>query len=141
MSVIECHGLGRSFGKVAAVDSVSFAMEEGAFLAFLGPNGAGKSTLLNMLTTLIVPTRGEARVAGADIRREPERVRAAIGVVFQDPALDDRLTAREVLRFHAALYRLPRREVEGAVDRAIDWAQLSSAADRPVLEGRPELTN
>ena len=132
MSVIECHGLGRSFGKVTAIDAVSFTMEEGEFLALLGPNGAGKSTLLAMLATMIAPTRGEATVAGADIRREPERVRTALGVVFQDPALDDRLTAEENLRFHAALHRLPRASVAGAVVQALAWAQLAAAGDRPV---------
>lgn len=129
MKAIECRDLGRTFGAVKAVEAVSFSMDEGEFLALLGPNGAGKSTLLHMLTTLIAPSRGEARVVGADIRREPERVRAGIGMVFQEPALDERLTARENLRIHAALYRLPR---GAAVERALDWAQLLAAADRPL---------
>lgn len=132
MTVIACEGLGRSFGETEAVASVSFTMEDGEFLALLGPNGAGKSTLLAMLATLIAPSRGEARVAGADVRRAPERVRAGIGMVFQDPALDDRLTARENLRFHAALYRLPRHAVAAAVEHALDWAKLADAANRPV---------
>ena len=71
MTVIECRELGRSYGQQEAVEAVSFAMEDGEFLALLGPNGAGKSTLLHMLITLIAPSRGEARVVGADIRREP----------------------------------------------------------------------
>ena len=132
MSAVECEGLGRSYGKLSAVDAVSFAMADSEFLALLGPNGAGKSTLLHMLITLIAPSRGEARVLGADIRREPERVRAGIGVVFQDPALDDRMTARENLRIHAVLYRLPGTRLTGAVDRALSWAKLEPAADRPV---------
>lgn len=132
MTVVECMALGRSYGELDAVEAVSFAMEDGEFLALLGPNGAGKSTLLHMLITLIPPSRGAARVVGADIRREPERVRAGIGVVFQDPALDDRLTARENLRIHAVLYRLPARRVTEAVDRALSWAKLVPAADRPV---------
>jgi ABC-2 type transport system ATP-binding protein len=132
MNVIECQELGRSFGEVMAVEAVSFTMEEGEFLALLGPNGAGKSTLAHMLTTLIAPSRGEALVVGADIRREPERVRTAIGMVFQDPALDERLTARENLRIHAALYRLPRAAVGEAVAHALSWAELEAAADRPL---------
>jgi len=132
MSVVECINLGRSFGDVTAVEQVSFAMEAGEFLAFLGPNGAGKSTLLNMLTTLVAPSRGEARVVGADIKREADRVRAGIGVVFQEPALDERLSARENLRIHAALYRLPWREVGAAIDRALTWAELAAVAERPV---------
>src|SRR5689334_20377454 len=107
-------------------------MEDGEFLALLGPNGAGKSTLLHMLITLIAPSRGEARVVGADIRREPERVRAGIGVVFQDPALDEQMTARENLTIHAVLYRLPAPRVAEAVERALSWAKLETAADRPV---------
>ena len=132
MNVIECRELGRTYGQQEAVEAVSFAMEDGEFLALLGPNGAGKSTLLHMLITLIAPSRGEARVVGADIRREPERVRAGIGVVFQDPALDEQMTARENLRIHAVLYRLPRRQVAEAVGRALVWAKLEVAADRPV---------
>lgn len=132
MTAVECEGLGRSYGKLDAVEQISFSMDEGEFLALLGPNGAGKSTLLHMLITLIAPSRGEARVIGADVRREPERVRAGIGVVFQDPALDDRMTARENLRVHAVLYRLPARRVVPAVERALGWAKLEAAADRPV---------
>jgi ABC-2 type transport system ATP-binding protein len=132
MTVIECHDLGRSFGEVMALEAVGFTMQQGEFLALLGPNGAGKSTLIGILTTLLAPHRGEARVVGADIRREPERVRAGIGVVFQDPAIDERLTAPENLRIHAALHRLPRRAVATAIERALDWARLGSAAHRPL---------
>jgi ABC-2 type transport system ATP-binding protein len=132
MTAVECMGLERSYGQLDAVKAVSFSMDDGEFLALLGPNGAGKSTLLHMLITLIAPSRGEARVVGADIRREPERVRAGIGVVFQDPALDERMTARENLRIHAALYRLPARRMAEAVERALTWAKLEPAADRPV---------
>lgn len=132
MTIVECVELGRSYGKLNAVEAVSFSMQEGGFLALLGPNGAGKSTLLHMLITLIAPSRGEARVIGADIRREPERVRAGIGVVFQDPALDERMTARENLRVHAVLYRLPTHRTAEAVERALAWAKLAPAADRLV---------
>ena len=114
------------------MESVSFKMAEGDFLGILGPNGAGKSTTLNMLTTVLAPSAGEARVAGEDIRRAPERVRAQIGVVFQEPALDERLTARENLRMHAVLYRVPKREVAERVKKALDWAELRSAGDRLV---------
>jgi ABC-2 type transport system ATP-binding protein len=132
VTVVECLELGRTFGQLDAVEAVSFSMEDGEFLALLGPNGAGKSTLLHMLITLIAPSQGEARVVGADIRREPERVRAGIGVVFQDPALDEQMTARENLTIHAVLYRLPKSRVAEAVERALAWAKLEAAADRPV---------
>ena len=130
--VLETRGLGRSFGGSVAVEGVDLAMAEGEFLGLLGPNGAGKSTLLAMLATLLAPSRGEARVAGADIRREPHLVRARLGMVFQDPALDERLTARENLRIHAALYAMPRRAASEAVERALAWAGLEAAATRPV---------
>jgi ABC-2 type transport system ATP-binding protein len=119
VTAVECVEPGRSYEKLDAVEAVSFSMDDGEFLALLGPNGAGKSTLLHMLITLIAPSRGKARVVGADIRREPERVRAGIGVVFQDPALDEQMTARENLTIHAVLYRLPARRVADAVERAL----------------------
>jgi ABC-2 type transport system ATP-binding protein len=130
--MIDCRGLGRSFGSVVAVEDVSFAMAEGEFLAILGPNGAGKSTLLNMLTTLVAPSRGEAQVAGASIATDARRVRAAIGVVFQEPALDERLSAHENLWIHAVLYGIPARVVAAKVAEAIAWADLGSAGERAV---------
>jgi ABC-2 type transport system ATP-binding protein len=130
--IVECRGLGRSFGAVTALDDVTFAMADGEFLAILGPNGAGKSTLLNILTTLLAATRGEARVAGACVRREARLVRGAIGVVFQEAALDERLSARENLAIHAALYALPRRAVREKVGYALEWAELTAAGERTV---------
>ena len=130
--IIECSDLGRSFGTITAVDSVSFGMAEGEFLALLGPNGAGKTTTLHMLTTVLAPSRGEARVLGADVRIAPERVRAGIGMVFQEPALDDRLTATENLEIHAALYGLPARRTAALVAASLDWIGLQDAARRLV---------
>jgi ABC-2 type transport system ATP-binding protein len=132
MTIIDCVRLGRSFGGVAAVEEISFSMEAGESLALVGPNGAGKSTTLGMLTTAIRPDRGEARVLGADIGREPERVRAGLGVLFQEPALDDRLTSRENLSLHAALHDISRAEARRRVAAALDWADLGAAADRLV---------
>ena len=129
---IDCEGLGRVFGETAAVEGVTFRMAEGEFLGLLGPNGAGKSTLLAMLATLLAPTTGTARVAGADVRTEPHLVRARLGMVFQDPALDERLTARENLRIHAALYAMPRAGASEATSKALAWAELETAGDRPV---------
>ncbi|MEJ1161713.1 ABC transporter ATP-binding protein [Prosthecomicrobium sp. N25] len=130
-TIVECLGLGRSYGDRVAVDSIAFSMAEGEFFALLGPNGAGKSTLLNMLTTLVAPSRGEARVAGADIRREADRVRAALGIVFQDSSLDDRLTAAQNLRIHAALHGMGRAGPE-AVAAGLAWAGLEAVADQRV---------
>lgn len=132
MSVIICDGLVRRFGDVTAVDGLTLTVEEGEFFALLGPNGAGKSTTLHMLTTMVPPSAGRARVAGYDVVREPRGVRNAIGMVFQEPALDTRLTGRENLEIHAALYAIPRDRVAAVVGEALRWAQLEDAAGRLV---------
>jgi ABC-2 type transport system ATP-binding protein len=105
--VIHVEGLERNFGKLEAVKGIFFDVYPGEIFGFLGPNGAGKSTTIHMLCTLLKPTAGTATIAGYDISLEPGRVRAAIGLVFQDSSLDDQLTADENLRFHAAIYGLP----------------------------------
>src|SRR5690606_20851966 len=92
---IVARDLGRRYGNVVAVDSLSFEVASGEFFALLGPNGAGKTTTLHMLTTLVRPSEGRATVAGHDVVNEAAAVRRNLGMVFQDPALDDRLTARE----------------------------------------------
>jgi ABC-2 type transport system ATP-binding protein len=129
---IEAHALGRRYGNVAAVEGVSFTVAAGEFFALLGPNGAGKTTTLHMLTTLLAPTSGSAAVMGHDVVREAAEVRKRLGMVFQDPALDDRLTARENLEIHAVLYGVPRRERRDAVAAAVAWASLEDAAGRRV---------
>ncbi len=108
-SIIRVEGLTKAYGEFLAVDAVDFEVREGEIFGFLGPNGAGKTTTINMLATLLRPTRGSATLAGFDIRTQPNQVRQSIGMVFQDPSLDDRLTAEENLRFHAMLYNVPRR--------------------------------
>jgi ABC-2 type transport system ATP-binding protein len=129
---IEARSLGRRYGDVAAVVDVSFAVGRGEFFALLGPNGAGKTTTVHMLTTLVVPTTGHAAVMGHDVVTAPAEVRRTLGMVFQDPALDDRLTARENLEIHAVLYGVPRRARAERVARALDWATLTEAAGRRV---------
>lgn len=89
-----------------------------------GPNGAGKSTTISMLCTLATPTTGSARVAGFDVVAQPQAVRRRIGLVFQEPTLDDQLTAEENLRFHAVLYRVPRDVLEARVDHVLDLVGL-----------------
>jgi ABC-2 type transport system ATP-binding protein len=115
-----------------AVQDVSFLARPGELFGLLGPNGAGKTTTLHMLTTMLEPTEGTARVAGWDVVRDAPRVRDLIGVVFQEPALDDRLTARENLELHAVLYRIRSRWIEPLVRQALDWMELADRADRPV---------
>ena len=130
--VITCSDLSYSFGKVSAVDGVSLEVQPGERFALLGPNGAGKTTTLQMLITMLRPVSGQARVMGYDVAGEAAAVRALIGVVFQEPALDDRLSARENLEIHAALYNLPRRGRKEAVAEALAWASLTDAAKRSV---------
>jgi ABC-2 type transport system ATP-binding protein len=105
--IIEVEGLTRHYGKLEAVKGISFEVYPGEIFGFLGPNGAGKSTTINMLCTLLHPTAGRARIAGYDIATQRNKVRESIGLIFQDPSLDDRLTADENLRFHATVYGLP----------------------------------
>jgi ABC-2 type transport system ATP-binding protein len=105
---VETQDLVKKFGELTAVRGVSFAVEQGEIFGFLGPNGAGKSTTINMLCTLLKVTSGWAKVGGYDVVNEPGAVRQSIGIVFQDPSLDDRLTGWENLRFHALLYDLSR---------------------------------
>jgi ABC-2 type transport system ATP-binding protein len=110
MSAIEVIDLTKRFGPLTAVDDISFRVEDGELFGFLGPNGAGKTTTISVLCTLMRPTRGRARVAGYDVASQRDSVRQSIGLVFQDPSLDDQLTAYENLRFHAHVYSVPRSE-------------------------------
>jgi ABC-2 type transport system ATP-binding protein len=100
--------------------------------ALLGPNGAGKSTTIRVLTTLQTPTSGEAFVAGCSVAKEPRRARQACGVVFQDVSLDDRLTARENLMLHAAIFGVPRGERARRVADRLEWIGLAQAANQRV---------
>src|SRR5205814_3958565 len=98
--IIRVQHVVRSFGTVTAVQDVSFSVEPGEIFAFLGPNGAGKTTTIKMLTTLLEPTAGEVKVNNFNLRRERNEVRNSFGIVFQDPSLDDELTAYENMDFH-----------------------------------------
>jgi ABC-2 type transport system ATP-binding protein len=107
---IHVEHLVRTFGDVTAVDDVSFEVRPGEIFAFLGPNGAGKTTTIRMLTTLLRPTSGSLRLDGLDPVTERDAVRRRIGVVFQDPSLDQDLTAWENMEIHGVLYGVPRGE-------------------------------
>src|SRR5271154_3698060 len=106
-NIIEVKDLTKKFGDFTAVDGVSFKVAKGEMVAFLGPNGAGKSTTIKMLTTLLEPTSGSIIINGHDPVREPDAVRKSFGIVFQDPSLDDDLTAYENMDFHGILYGVP----------------------------------
>ena len=132
--ILEALDLSRSYGGRRAVAGVSLTLHDGQSLALIGPNGAGKSTTLGMLTTAIRPDTGTVRVAGFDAERAARQARGILGVVFQDPALDARMTAADTLRLHAALHRLPRRDVGARVAEVLDWAGLSGVADRATAD-------
>ncbi len=124
-AVIAIAELGKDFGTFRAVDSIDLQVHEGEIFGFLGPNGAGKSTTINMLSTLLKPTRGRAELAGHDVVTQPTGVRQSIGMVFQDPSLDDRLTADENLQFHAMLYNVPRRVRDERTEQALNIVGLA----------------
>jgi ABC-2 type transport system ATP-binding protein len=130
---IEASGLVRVFKKgPRAVDGIDLAVASGEIYGFLGPNGAGKSTTVHMLTTLLPPTEGTARVAGFDVVKEGPEVRAAIGAALQEAALDPLLTGREHLRLQASLQALPRDARQARADELLTRVGLTEAADRKV---------
>jgi len=124
MSSIEVIHLTKTFGPLAAVDDVSFRVEDGEVFGFLGPNGAGKTTTINVLCTLMRPTTGRAKVAGYDVRSQRNAVRQSVGLVFQDPSLDDELTAYENLQFHAHVYHVPRSERAQRIEEVLHVVEL-----------------
>src|SRR5947209_1197591 len=122
---VEVDGLIRRFGSFTAVDGVSFAVETGELFGFLGPNGAGKTTTISILCTLLRPTAGTARVAGCDVAQDPAAVRRRIALVFQDPSLDDQLTARENLELHGRIYGVPAPARKQPIDALLGVVRLS----------------
>jgi ABC-2 type transport system ATP-binding protein len=106
--MISARHLSKSYGELVAVNDISFTVNEGEIFAFLGPNGAGKTTTIKMLTTLLKPTSGAVELDGLDPQTDQNEVRKRFGIVFQDPSVDDELTANENLALHAALYKVPR---------------------------------
>src|ERR1700754_1178732 len=130
---IEAVGLVREFKKgPRAVDGIDLRVEPGEIYGFLGPNGAGKSTTVLMLTTLLPPTAGTARVAGHDIRREGAAVRSAIGAALQEAALDPLLTGRDHMRLQTTLQGVAKAERRSRGDELIERVGLTDAADRKV---------
>ncbi len=125
MSIITVNNLTKKFKELTAVDGISFAVKEGEVFGFLGPNGAGKTTTINILCTLLSPTGGAAAIAGHDCVREPDAVRSAIGLIFQDTTLDTGLTAYENLKFHAYLYNLDRKLAERRIDEMLAVVELA----------------
>ena len=129
---IEAHGLVREFKNVKAVKGIDLEVAPGEIYGFLGPNGAGKSTTVHMLTTLLPPTAGTARVAGYDVVADGPKVRASIGAALQEAALDPWLTGREHVRLQSSLHGIGRRERKERGDELLERVGLTRAADRKV---------
>jgi ABC-2 type transport system ATP-binding protein len=128
MDAIRVENLTKRFEDVTAVDQVSFSVSQGELFGLLGPNGAGKTTTINMLSTLLKPTSGFAEVAGFEVTKNRDSVRKSIGVVFQEPALDGKLTGRENLEFHSMMYGLSRDDRRRRVDDVLKLVELTDKA-------------
>ncbi len=129
---IEAEGLVRRFGRIVAVAGVDLEVADGEIFGFLGPNGAGKSTTVRMLTTLLAPTEGTARVAGFDVVKEAGSVRRSIGVALQDAAIDPLMSGRELLQLQSILHGIPRKEADRRSVELLERVGLTAAADRRV---------
>jgi ABC-2 type transport system ATP-binding protein len=129
MNIIEVKNLTKKFGAFTAVNKISFAVRKGEIFGFLGPNGAGKSTTISMLSTLITVSSGQATINNFDTGKETDDVRRSIGLVFQDPSLDDRLTAKENLSFHARLYGLSRKDYTARIKKVLNLVELWDRRD------------
>lgn len=130
--VVETFDLTKRYGTTLALDHVSFSIERGEFFGLLGPNGAGKSTLINMLVTLLRPSSGTATVNGHDITSDPGGVRNSLGIVFQEPALDEELTGEENLTFHSRLYGQRKADRGDRIDDVFELVGLEDERDEPV---------
>jgi ABC-2 type transport system ATP-binding protein len=122
--IIEVEHLVKNYGELVAVNDASFSVEQGEVFGLLGPNGAGKTTVISILCTLSKPTSGRAMVNGFDIAREQAQVRQSIGLVFQDPSLDERLSAMENLEFHARVYNVPAKLSKERIRQVLTMVEL-----------------
>jgi ABC-2 type transport system ATP-binding protein len=127
--VIETQDLTRKFGTLTAVDRLNIKVERGEVFGLLGPNGAGKTTSISMLCTILKPTSGTATVNGFDIVAQPGQVRKSIGIVFQEPSVDDRLTGRENMEMHANLYGVPKNLQKKRIPELLKLVELQDRAD------------
>ena len=134
MKSIEVKNLTKKFKDFTAVNDISFNVAAGEIFAFLGPNGAGKSTTIKMLTTLLHPTTGEIKINGHDPVTESDAVRHSLGIVFQDPSLDDELTAWENMEFHGVLYGMPKELRRKRITELLAFVDLTDRKDSLIKE-------
>jgi ABC-2 type transport system ATP-binding protein len=134
MNIIEVKNLIKKFDGLAAVDNISFNVEKGKIFAFLGPNGAGKTTTIKMFTTLLQPTSGKISVNGFNPVTNPDNVRHSFGIIFQDPSLDDELTAFENLEFHGVLYDVPKKTRRERINELLKIVGLEKRRNSLVKE-------
>ncbi len=127
--MIKVKNLTKKFGEFTAVDDISFNVEKAEIFGFLGPNGAGKSTTIKMLTTLLHPTSGEIEVNGINPLHHQDKVRESFGIVFQDPSLDEELTAFENMNFHAVLYKVPADVRKTRIEELLNFVELWEKKD------------
>jgi len=127
--MIKVRNLVKTFGTLRAVDDISFDVEQGEIFAFLGPNGAGKTTTIKMLTTLLRPTSGTVELDGLDPTVQQNQARQRLGIIFQDPSLDDQLTAWENMDFHGVLYHVPRAVRHQRIESLLNLFELWDRRD------------
>jgi len=127
--MIKIKNLTKVYGKNTVVDNISLEVSRGEIFAFLGPNGAGKSTTIKMLTTILKPTSGNVSLNGFDIFKDSKKVRESFGIVFQDPSVDDELTAYENMKIHAVLYKVPKIEIEERIKKLLNIVELYERKD------------
>lgn len=127
--MIKVEKLTKKFKNFIAVNNISFNVQAGEIFAFLGPNGAGKSTTIKMLTTLLTPTSGDFSLNGHSRKDSRVKVRESFGIVFQDPSLDDELTARENMDFHGVLYRVPKNIRRERIEKLLKFVELWDRKD------------
>ena len=132
--MIRVQHLVKKFGDFTAVDNISFDVARGEIFAFLGPNGAGKTTTIKMLTTLLAPTSGTLEIDGLNPARQQHEVRTRFGIVFQDPSLDQDLTAWENLDLHGVLYHVPRKVRRERAETLLKLFELWDRKDSPVKQ-------
>ena len=123
-NIIQVKNLTKKFGDLIAVDDVSFNVKEGTIFAFLGPNGAGKTTTIKILTTLLNPTAGDLKINNHDPVNEEHETRSSFGIVFQDPSLDEELTAYENMKLHSVLYNIPKDIREKRIEEMLKFVEL-----------------